>query len=715
VEAPRHGSFIERRVLDRQVTALDKSLHSEADTRLHALEERLEKSPGDTSAVSHMGEWCLVDRQHLRAQALLQRAVDNSKSAGGAGSSSGPDVCSLNNLGVVQAKLGFWSSALEPLQAAARVSPGESAVWSNIAAVSLAASRYDGVLEAAQKLQESVSGEDGSEEARAEWAEEIATLRGLAFAGKKQWPEARAALGAALHMVRAHHNGKPEEGEEADALNNLALAEAGAGEFGTAIEHLRAALHAAPGHPRVLNNLGVLALEQGRADVAHKYLSLAAQIEEELESPEPARIANMGVALAARGALDEALESFQKAGAFESAEFEVQYNLGRALIEWGLADKGVEALRKAFALDPYNADVHTVLGTAYLFKGQEKLLPEAVKHFKRALQLNPQHKVALLNMTLALRESHHEETAAKLLSQTLKQFPTSAPALFLGALMTMERGGEPAFAAAGGQLASVWQARPDALVALYNGALCQFLIGMRDDASNQWGIVAQRDPTFVPAHYMVGMGHAAASRFDKAIAAWAHAVEYEPGSIDLQANMGFAYYRLGKWNNAVKSFMSAHGLDPSDADLLAALGISFARAQMYPQALTAFTQSTNLNPRNAVTHSNIGLAYYLQNKVEDAIVHWKIVSQLDRSYAEKREEEQYKSFDDTQITLRPFRWRERVVWAAPSLPPPRLRLLPGFNSRRLRPLFCDESARKAWAKHEEADKARRKTAHLLAK
>ncbi len=704
LEAPRSGGFLERKKLEHQAASQDKSLKSGAESHINVLEDKLQAAPGDSGVLAALGEWCLLDRQLLRAQALLQKAVENA---------APPDALALNNLGLVQARLGFWAPALEALQGAAKASPQDSTIWSNLASVALASGRFDLALEAAQKLQENA----GSEAAREEWGEEIATLRGLAHVGKKQWNEARAALNGALHLARARREKAPEEaaGEDADALNNLALAEANAGDLKSAVEHLRAALQAAPGHPRVLNNLGVLALQQGRADVALKYLRLATQIEEELEAPEPARINNLGVALAARGMLDESLEAFVQAGSFESAEFEVLYNLGRALIQWGKPDKGVEALKKAFALDPYNADVHSVLGAAYLLRGQEKLLPEAVKHLKRALQINSAHKVAQINMTLALRESNNEETAGRLLTQTLKSYPRSSEALFLGALMTMMHGGEPGWAAAGGQFQMVYDARPDAIASLHNGALCQFMMGFRDTASGQWAMVSQRDPSFVPAHYMMGLSHAAGARYAEAIKAWLNAVEYEPANVDLQANMGFAYYRQEKWTMALKSFMSAHGLEPGDADLLASLGLSFARAGMFPQAVTAFTQSLAINPRSPVTHSNIGLAYYLQKQIERAIDHWKIVSQLDRSYAEKREEDQDKRFDDSLVSLRPFRWRERVVPTAPSMPPPKMKLLPGFNARRLRPLFREPDAQKSWSRREEMERTQRRIAQLHAK
>ena len=97
---------------------------------------------------------------------------------------------------------------------------------------------------------------------------------------------------------------------------------------------------------------------------------------------------------------------------------------------------------------------------------------------------------------------------------------------------------------------------------------------------------------------------------------------------------------------------------------------------MFPQAIAALEQSIVINPRSPIAHSNIGLAYYLFNAIEKALEHWRLVSQLDRSYADAREEEQQRSFDDSIIQLRPIEWKNRVVGMAPVLPRPRTRLTP---------------------------------------
>jgi hypothetical protein len=47
-----------------------------------------------------------------------------------------------------------------------------------------------------------------------------------------------------------------------------------------------------------------------------------------------------------------------------------------------------------------------------------------------------------------------------------------------------------------------------------------------------------------------------------------------------------------------------------------------------------------------------------------------MVSQLDRAYADARDEEQQRSSTIRYIRLRPINWRDRVVKLAPVLPRP---------------------------------------------
>ncbi len=507
------------------------------------------------------------------------------------------------------------------------------------------------------------------------------------------------------------------QGAQADSLNNLALAEAALGRVDRAVARLRAALRMEPGHVQALNNLGVLALQQGDAVAGTKYLDALRQIEEEIGTVDPVTWNHLGAAASAQGEVEKALEYYQQAGGTEHGEFEVYYNLGRSWIEHGKSDIGVPYLRQAFAIEPNNPDVHAVLGAAYLFVGRTQLYAEALKHLKRALQLNSHHRTAAINLILALGEIRKNDVATQMISQALKLFSKTAEPHFLAALMMLEKAPdakehEDRWAAAAQQFEIAVGARPNLISALYNSALCQFMIGFRDTSAKLLEAAVARDPSLGPAYYLIGYGHAVAKREDEALKAWNMALKFEPGNPDLHANMGALLYRKKDFQGSIRSYANAHRLLPQDAQILAALGVAFAQAQMYQQAILTIKQSIELDPRSPIAYSNLGLAHYLFKEIEDAVMNWRRVVQLDSAYAERREGVQEKSFDESIIQMRPINWRDRIVKLAPVLPRAKTRLLPGTNAREYRLVVTDPELQPLVFDKLEVERASRQLASM---
>lgn len=717
---------------------IEKSYRANLERRLDALEKRLAAEPENPEVHRAMGLMAMLEGQNERANALFERAH----------ALNGNDFETHVNFAIVLARRGQLQPALNLLNEARKKWPDAPLVLFNLALVALQARRPSVVHQAVDALEKMWLNNSGIAQ---DFHDDAVSARGLAFLLENKPREAMRELSAAArHAVNLRRNedqvqtlqgdspdeelqvttraASDEAGElllegktaEADALNNLALAEAGQGEIDKAITRLKAALRLEPGHPQVLNNLGVLAYRQGRLDVAYKYLDCARQVEEYLELPDPVTWNHLGVVLSALGRLDEGLENFQRAGGAEHAEFEVYYNLGRAFIEHAKPDLGVQYLRQSFTLEPNNADVHVVLGAAYLLRGRVQLYAEALKHLKRALQLDPHHRTAATNLALALVEIRNLEAAQKLLQQELKLFPSDAEAQFLAGLIILENAGNPnslqteenVWVSASQRFDGALSGRPDVTSALYNSALCQFMMGFRDSSSKLLEAATSRDPSLGPAYYLIGFGHAIGKRDVEALKAWQTAVQFENDNPDLHANMAALLYRKGDYEGAVRSYMHAHRLLPTDPTILAALGVTFAQRKMFNQAITALEQSIALDPRSPMSHSNLGLAYYLFKQVEKAMEHWRTVSRLDSKYAASREEEQQRSFDDSVVQLRPINWRDRVVKMAPVLPKPQTRLLPGTNARTYRPAITDASLGEIVTQKREVERASRMLAWM---
>ena len=504
---------------------------------------------------------------------------------------------------------------------------------------------------------------------------------------------------------------------EADGLNNMAMAEAALGQVDRAVSRLRAALRMEPGHVQALNNLGVLALQQGDAAVGERYLDAVRQVEESTGTVDAVTWNHLGAAASALGNVEKALEYYQQAGGTEHGEFEVYYNLGRSWIEHGKSDIGVPYLRQAFAIEPNNADVHAVLGAAYLFVGRTQLYAEALKHLKRALQLDTHHRTAAIDLILALREIRNNDMASQMLGQAMKLFPQTAEPQFLAALLTLEkapdaREHQDRWAAAAQRFEAAMNARPSLVSGLYNSALCQFMIGFRESSAKLLEAVVARDPSMGPAYYLIGYGHAVAKHDDLALKAWNMALKYEPGNPDLHANMGALLYRKKDFQGAIRAYAQAHRLLPNDSQILAALGVAFAQSKMYQQAILTIKQSIDIDPRNPIAYSNLGLAHYLFQEIEDAVMNWRMVSQIDSAYAERREGLQEKSFDESIIQLRPIDWRTRIVQLAPVLPRAKTRLLPGTNAREYRLVVTDSELQQLVFDKRNVERASRQLASM---
>jgi spermidine synthase len=125
--------------------------------------------------------------------------------------------------------------------------------------------------------------------------------------------------------------------------------------------------------------------------------------------PESADLHNvLGIGLAEKGRLDEAIAEFRDALRLEPEAAVTHWHLGAALASRGGLEEAVEHLRRSAQLDPANrqvrddlAAVHNNLGVALVSQGR---LDEAIDQFQQALAVHPEFTDARRNLTLVLRQ-----------------------------------------------------------------------------------------------------------------------------------------------------------------------------------------------------------------------------------------------------------------------------------------------------------------------
>ncbi len=108
---------------------------------------------------------------------------------------------------------------------------------------------------------------------------------------------------------------------------------------------------------------------------------------------------NLGVALAGRGQVDEAIAHYRKALEIEPNSAATHSNLGMALAGRGQVDEAITHYRKALEIQPNRAEAHHNLGTILAGRGQ---VDEAIAHYRKALEIEPNSAATHNNLGMAL-------------------------------------------------------------------------------------------------------------------------------------------------------------------------------------------------------------------------------------------------------------------------------------------------------------------------
>ncbi len=108
---------------------------------------------------------------------------------------------------------------------------------------------------------------------------------------------------------------------------------------------------------------------------------------------------NLGTALGMKGQNAEAISEFQEAIRLAPNFAEAHYNLGTVLFKTGRIDEAIEQFRETIRLNPDLSEAHYNLGFALATKGQ---IDEAIDEYQLTLRLNPNDADARDNLAHAL-------------------------------------------------------------------------------------------------------------------------------------------------------------------------------------------------------------------------------------------------------------------------------------------------------------------------
>lgn len=124
------------------------------------------------------------------------------------------------------------------------------------------------------------------------------------------------------------------------------------------------------------------------------------------------------------GALEEALAHFDRALTHQPHAEDLPYIYsykGSCLRDMGRFSEAITALKEGLRIDEERPDMHNTIGVCY-FKDEQ--YPQAVRHFRRAVELNPVSAIDYANLALNLEKTGSREEAIENYQIALGQDPT---------------------------------------------------------------------------------------------------------------------------------------------------------------------------------------------------------------------------------------------------------------------------------------------------
>jgi tetratricopeptide (TPR) repeat protein/peroxiredoxin len=173
--------------------------------------------------------------------------------------------------------------------------------------------------------------------------------------------------------------------------------------------------------PNTWNNLGLLAIREGRTPEAISYFQEALRL-----SPEHLiALTNLGNAYRQQKRWDEARTTLKRAVEISPEDPEANYSLGMVFVQFGENESAQEFLQRALRARPGYAEALNNLGVLYL---RTQRRDQAVASFEECIRVAPGFDQSYLNLARVYALEEAPEKARAALQELLQQHPDHAQA-----------------------------------------------------------------------------------------------------------------------------------------------------------------------------------------------------------------------------------------------------------------------------------------------
>ena len=341
--------------------------------------------------------------------------------------------------------------------------------------------------------------------------------------------------------------------------------------------------------------LGTIHTRMGQYDVAYRYLQKAI----ELEPDNASHHIKAGLILLHLRKFLEGLEEFNKALTDPSEENRAKAwrNMGHIYREQVRWDQAVQAFRQALRFQP-DSDTYLALGKIYLERNQ---LEEAIRVLSSAARLEPDRAEIYRFLGIAYARVGKLLKAVEFLRKVTVADPDDQSAYYHLAKALVQLGRMKEAEDKLQEFHAVQRKnhqknhRAMVLGSAFQTAMDKVGKGEFQEGKSFLRQVLAAEPSYVPAHYVMGFIHLREGKYEQAVSVLESAVTLDPLNAGAYFYLGGAYQRAGRLLLALDATERAIIIYEEEAGYYQQLGKIFSELNEKQKATRAYEQADRLS------------------------------------------------------------------------------------------------------------------------
>ncbi len=262
----------------------------------------------------------------------------------------------------------------------------------------------------------------------------------------------------------------------------------------------------------------------------------------------------------------------------------------------------------------------------------EKRFDEAVRLYRRALELRPGYSQGQFNLGNALLQAGRPREAIDWFRRSIPGLPPTVyePWYGLAQALRLIGQGEAALAA----LDEALRRRPDDPDLHFELAETLHALGRTGEAIAEAQRAVHRRPSDPRFRSVLGTWLVVSGRTAEAMPHLEHAKQLQPNEPANRVNLANALLMAGELDRALREYEAAFAIDPENFGAQIGAGVAELRRGRPDAAAERFGAAIRLRPESALAHQNLADALLASQRFDEAIVHYQRAAQIDARNAD---------------------------------------------------------------------------------